>query len=123
MQHTLAFSLMKRPHESLGLTLPIGRKMSHARQTIIVMVIATLSSLCVGVYIYTVNATASKGFALRSAEKRAEQLQERISVLEETAAHLQSIQVLQDKMRGMGYIAVDQVEYIDGRAGAMTALK
>lgn len=63
--------------------------------------------------IISVNATAAKTFDMRKLERQSDLLNEQVSVLEAQAAVLQSFSSLQGRVQGMGYVAAEQVHYLD----------
>lgn len=119
MSRALAISL-KRPHEQLGLPMPFARRLADIKNGtwMACMVVGVL--VCVGLYVYQVNAAASKSFELRRLEKQVERLQDAVSSLDYKITELQSISSLDQRVQGMGYIPLTQVQYISvqtARAG------
>lgn len=113
---------MKRPHEVLGLPLPIGRRMSEIGKGTWIACIGIFVLFCVSVYVYQVSQAASKGFALRALEKQRDHLQETIGVLESRTAQMQSLRSMEEQMKGRGYVTVNHPLYLDvSRASYMLA--
>jgi len=104
---------MKRPHEALGLPVPIGRRLTNLGKGSWVIFLGSLSVFCVGLYVFQISQTAAKGYALRDLEKQQEYLQESVSALEAQAAELQSMNALQERVKGLGYVPVQHMEYVD----------
>ena len=77
------------------------------------MFLGCLSVFCVGVYVYQVSLAAPKGYEMRNLEKQREVLEESVSALEAQVAAQQSMNALQDRVKGLGYVPVDRMEYID----------
>ncbi len=104
---------LRSPHISLGLPVHVGRKFEvAARRTWIgVMLLVTLS--CMGVYLFQVNRAASKGFTLRTLEKQLDQLTTEVEALENQSARQQSLSSIEVRVRDMGYVPVDRMEFVD----------
>ncbi len=68
-----------------------------------------------GFSIISVNTSAAKTFDIRSLERQSERLAEQVSVLEAQIAVFQSYASLQDRVKGMGYVAADGVQYLEAR--------
>jgi len=116
MTRTFALS-MRRPHETLHLPMPVGRKLSEAGKTAWSLLILGITLGCFGVYIFEVNAAASRGFHLRVLEKRLEALQENVSVLENQSAQTQTLHSLEERVKALGYVPVDHMEFLDSHTG------
>ena len=112
MSRSFAISL-KRPHEQLGLPMPIARRLAdvHNGTWMTGMIIALIA--CVGLYIYQVNVAASKSFELRQLEKQVERLQDTVASLEYKVTELKSIHSLEERIQGMGYVPLANVRYLD----------
>lgn len=111
MSRSFVLSL-QRPQETLGVAMPIARRVSHVRSKAYVGVCALLSVLFLTFSIISVNTSAAKTFDMRSLERQAERLSEEVSHLEAQAAVLQSYSSLQDRVRDRGYIPVQNVGYL-----------
>jgi hypothetical protein len=113
MSRTLAISL-KRPHEQLGLPISTARRLaSIERGTWMAIMVAGVCA-CTGLYIYQVNAAASKSFALRQLEQRIEHLQDTVSSLDYKVTESTSIHFLEARIAGMGYIPLTPARYLEG---------
>lgn len=112
MSRSLTISL-KRPHEYLGLPMPMMRRFADRQNStwIVFLLVALLA--CVAVYVYQVNAAASKSFELRLLEKRVERLQDTVASLHDHMTELKSIHSLEERIQGMGYVSMMHVRYID----------
>ena len=111
---TRAYAMtMKRPQETLRLPVSVGRKLCSAGRAsgLAFFVIATMA--CMSMYIYQVNVAASQGFTRRALELKQERLSESVTALEDQLAQRQTIRAVQDRVKGLGYVPVDHVEYID----------
>lgn len=122
MSRTLVLS-MKRPHEQFGLPMSFGRKLGASGQMAWVSLLVLATLLCVGFYIYQVNAAATKGFELRALEKRLESVRETVASLEDQAASLQTMDVLKVRVSGLGYVPADQLEFVDVTRSAYALAK
>ncbi|MDP3794192.1 MAG: hypothetical protein Q8R07_05615 [Candidatus Uhrbacteria bacterium] len=120
MTRTFALT-MRRPHETLHLPMPVGRKLSEAGKTAWSLLILGATLGCFGVYIFQVNAAASRGFHLRVLEKRLEALQEHVSMLENQAAQAQTLRSLEGKVKALGYVPVDHMEFLNAPTGYAVA--
>ncbi len=103
---------LQRPQESLGVALPMARRVSQARSKAYVGVCALLSTLFLSFSIISVNTSAAKTFDMRTLERQAERLAEEVSHLEAQAAVLQSYASLQERVRNQGYIPVQHTAYL-----------
>jgi hypothetical protein len=111
MSRSFVLSL-QRPQESLGVALPMARRVSQARSKAYVGVCALFSMLFLSFSIISVNTSAAKTFDMRTLERQAERLAEEVNHLEAQAAVLQSYASLQDRVRNRGYIPVQQAAYL-----------
>lgn len=122
MSRTLTLS-MKRPHEQFGLPMSFGRKLGASGHLAWLALLISASVLCVGIYIYQVNAAASKGFQLRTLEKRLESARESVALMEDQAATLQAMDALKTRVAGLGYVPADQLEFADVPSSAYAMAK
>ncbi len=111
MSRAFAISL-KRPHEQLGLPMPIARRLTDIQSSTWIALMVGLIVACVGIYIYQVNVTASKGFELRQLEKKVDHLQDSVSSLNYKVTQLKSIHSLETQIQGMGYVPLTNVHYL-----------
>jgi hypothetical protein len=119
-----AFTLtLKRPHESLGIPMPIGRKLSEAGKWSWFAFVAAGILACGIVYVWQVNRAATKGFELRALEVRKEKLEETVASLEDDAARRQTMKALETRVQQMGYVTVDRLEYVDVKTGGYAMAK
>jgi cell division protein FtsB len=104
---------MKRPHEALRLPVPVGRKISEAgRMTWGALLIAALVA-CAGIYMYQINVSASKGFEMRALERKLERLRDTVSALETQASQMQTMKAVEARVKELGYVPVERLEFMD----------
>ena len=108
---------MQRPRVELGLPLSAGKKVEAAAKRTWIMLMVVVTAACIGMYLYQVNRAASKGFTLRTLERQLDQLETTVAELENTAATMQSLSVVEARVRGLGYVPVDHMEFVDVPAG------
>ena len=77
---------LKHPHEQFGLPMSFGRKLGASGRVASIVLLGAAILFCLGVYIYQVNAAASKGFQLRALEKQLETVRESVALLEDQVA-------------------------------------
>ncbi len=112
MSRAFAISL-KRPHEQLGLPMPMVRRLANVeRGTWMALIIGGVMA-CIGMYVYQVNAAASKSFELRELEQQVERLKDTVGALDYKVTERTSIHALQGNVVGMGYIPLTQVRYLE----------
>ncbi|MEY4744920.1 MAG: hypothetical protein RL272_865 [Candidatus Parcubacteria bacterium] len=70
-------------------------------------------------YLVLNNQAASKGFALRTLEKRIAELEERRQKLDLEVVADQSMDSLDAKIQGLGFVPVAAVDYVSGGSGAV----
>ena len=104
---------LHRPHEALGLAMPLSRRFVTGQTRFFVLILGALGVACLVVSIISVNTSASKAYAIRTLEKRAEQLNEQVSYLESQAARMQAYSSLQERVRNLGYVPVTQPKYLE----------
>lgn len=114
---------MKRPERSLGIPMPIGRKIQAVGRmgSLVAMLALTISA--VGLYIYQVNRTAEKNYAVRDLEKQSEQLKDTVASLETKAVTMQSLQSLQERVKPLGYVPIDRMQFLDAAKGSYAVAK
>lgn len=110
MAHPFALS-MTRPHEALGLPQPLGRRLP---QGIVAwnIAISVASVIVVLAYIVMVNATASKGYALRTSEKRMTALKTETEILQNALVAASSMHHLQEQASALGLVVSEGVTYV-----------
>lgn len=111
MSRALALA-MTRPHERLGLPVPLGRRLPQGVVGWNIMV-ASLTVVLSFVYIVQVNRAASQGFNLRDMEKKVEALQTDVMSLEDKVATLSSVKSLSDHASQLGFVSVDRLEFVN----------
>lgn len=97
---------------SVGRRLEVVAKQSWA----ILFIVGAI--LCMGYYVFLMNSTASKGYALRSLEGQLDQLNGTVAVLENRSAQLQALHTIETKVEGAGYVPVDRMEFVDVSRGS-----
>lgn len=103
---------MTRPHEQLGLPVPLGRRLPSALAVWNALIFsATL--VFVGGYIVQVSRASSQGFALREQEKRDENLKIEVVALEDRVAKLSSIEALTERADALGLVPVERFEFLN----------
>ncbi len=116
MPRPFAISL-KRPHEHLGLPVPMARRLADVDRGTWLALMIGLVVTALGVYIYQVNESAGKSFELRQLERKVDRLQDTVSALDYKATELTSIHALQGRVAGMGYVPLTNVHYLEDRSG------
>ncbi len=114
---------MEHPQETLGMSVPVGRRISAAGKTSWIALLAASMMTLGGLYLYQINAAATKTFVLREREKQLERLREHVSSLEAQSAKLQAIEKLEERVKSAGFVAVDQVEYLNSNRGNVARAK
>lgn len=114
MPNAYAIAMMK-PHETLGLPQPLGRRLPQGLMGWnLALAIATL--VCGIVYVVEVNAVAAKGYRLGQAEKRVETLKTETLAIQNKAATVTSIQQLTARAAELGMQPVDRLEFLSPAA-------
>ncbi len=114
---------MKRPHETLGIPVPVGRKLGEMGKSTWIAFMVCLTLAAGGLYIYQVNAAASKGFTVRKLEQQAQHLQDEVMALQDQSVKEQALDVLQEKVKSMGYVSVDHMDFVDVAGGSYALAK
>ena len=105
---------MKKPHEAFGLRVPISRRVAEDVQGRWLTILFSVCAFAGLVFsIISVNQSAAKTFAIRSLEHDRERLVEQVSDLESRIASTQSLQAMQDRVKGRGYVPIEQVVYLN----------
>lgn len=112
MSRSFAISL-KSPHVTLGLPVSKGKKMEIAAKKTWIAVMVALTIFFVGMYLYQVNRAASKSFVLTSLERDVEELETTVAELENEAAEKQALANVEERLRDMGYVSVNRMEFVD----------
>ncbi len=110
---TRSFSVsLKRPQDTLRLPLPAARKLVDIGRGWWIGCFALVILFCIGVYLYEVSQSASKGFVMRDLQIRTENLQDNVDVLQRQYASMESLSALQARLSGLQYVPIDHVEYV-----------
>ena len=112
MSRSFAISL-NTSRVALGLPLSKGRKLELVAKKTWVGIMVALTLFFVGTYLYQVNRAASKSFVLTSLEKNKTQLDTQVAELENASAKMQSLANIERRLRNMGYVPVDRMEFVD----------
>jgi len=113
-----AFAIsMTRPHETLGLRQPLGRHLPDGLAAWNIFLFALLIVFG-AVYILQVNVAASKGYALRTAEKRIAALHTATMMLQDTIVTKSSMQELRTHATELGLAPADSVEFMNPAASS-----
>jgi hypothetical protein len=113
---------MTRPHETLGLRQPLGR---HLPDGLVAWNVFFFILLFVfgGAYVLQVNVAASKGYALRTAEKRIHALQTENMMLQDTIVTKSSMQELRAHATELGLVPTDRLEFVNPAASSYALAK
>ena len=122
MSHALALTL-KRPHEAFNLPLPIGRRLGTIGKGTWVALMVFLTLACGGVYVYQVNQAAAKSYLLRDLESRRDRLQETVGALDTQVAELRSMKAMQERIKGLGYIPIENPQFLEVARNAYALAK
>jgi len=109
-----AYSIaMKSPRAALGLPIPVGRRLENAAKRTWLFVMFGLTIFFIGMYLFQVNRSASKSYALRNLDTQRQELERSVAELENKSASIQSMATLEDRLQDKGYVAVDKMEFLD----------
>ncbi len=111
-------SLLRQPHLALGLSLAPGRKLEKAARNAWIGVFLVLAFFIMAIQVFQMNKAATKGYALRDQEKRLEQLKATVAELEDQAAKTQALYSIEERVKGLGYVPVDHMEFLDVSRGS-----
>ena len=113
---TRAFAIgMLRPHETLGLPQPLGRRLPQGIWAWnIVLAGSTLAFSLL--YVFQVNASASKGYDLRDVERRVETLKTEAMALQDKMTSLTTLQAVSERASALGFVQPDRIVYINPAA-------
>lgn len=107
-----AFALtMTKPHETLGLPQPLSRRLPQGITAWNLIFAGLTLALVVG-YVVQVNVATSKGYSLRTVEKKVDGLKTDTLVLQDKIASMSSMKALTDRALENGFVSVDQVEFV-----------
>lgn len=111
MPNAFAIS-MTRPHESLGLPKPIGRRVPRG---IVAwnIAIATATLACGLFYVVQVNLASTKSYELRNTEKRVDALKTETMMIQDKIVMLSSMQSLNARAAELGFVPVDRLEFVN----------
>ncbi len=121
MPSALAIS-MTRPHETLGLRQPLGRHLPDGLVAWNIFLFVLLVAFG-GAYILQVNVAASKGYALRTAEKRIAALETANMMLQDTIVTKSSMQELRTHATALGLVPADSLEFVNPAASSYALAK
>lgn len=122
MSHSHVLTL-KRPHEAFGQSVSLSRRVGGVGKGTWTTFVVMVTVLFAGWYIYQVNQTAAKSYALRSLERKRDGLVEQVGALERHWAESQALHVMQARAEEHGYIPVEAIEYIEVPAAAYAFAK
>lgn len=108
---------MTRPHERLGLPVPLGRRLPQGIVGWNLLVAGAMIAL-VTAYVFQVNLASSRAFALRDVERKVDGLKTNVTSLEDKAATLASVQSLTERATTLGFVPVDRLEFVNPAAGS-----
>jgi hypothetical protein len=114
---------LQRPHESLGIPVPMGRRLGEAGKRLWIGVFFVFLVACIGMYVFQVNASASKSYALHNLQRQSDRLKETVSVLENRVAEAQTMVAIEERMKGLGYVSTEQVSFIDVHGKQVSMVK
>lgn len=116
-----AYSL-RSPQQALGLALPLGKRLAHVAERSWVYLLIGLSVIGMISYVFQMNHTATKGFALRDEEYRLDRLRMTVASLEDQVAQKRAIRSIESRVSGLGYVAAERMEFVDiNREGVAVA--
>lgn len=113
---------LKRPHETLGIPVPVGRRITSLGKNSWLVAIGCAIALSAGMYMYQINAAAKQGFTLRILQKTEGHLRDQVAELEDLSAKSQTIHTLKERVQTLGYVEAHDVVYVDAN-GNTVAMK
>ncbi|MBP7133646.1 hypothetical protein KBA73_00340 [Patescibacteria group bacterium] len=115
MSHRSFALTLPRPHVAFGIPVSTSRKIGvrGLEKGLGLVIVGGATVACLIFYVFLVNRTSSQSFTLRTLDKQVERLKESTSDLNEQVVRLKAIQSIEDRVKGLGYIPIDQYEYID----------
>lgn len=78
-----------------------------------VFLLVSATVAMVAVYVFQVNMAANKGFTLRDLQTRLDRLNDTVAVLESQAAELQTVKAVEERVKDLGYVPVDRMEFMN----------
>lgn len=111
-------TVLRQPHLALGLSLAPGRKLEKAARNSWIGLFLVLSFLAMALNVYQMNKAATKGYTLRDQEKRLERLKATVAELEDKAAKTQALYAIEARVKDLGYVRVDRMEFLDVTRGS-----
>ncbi len=114
---------LRQPQVALGLSMPAGKKIAKAAKASWAGAFLMLAAVCASTYVFQMNRAATKGYQLRDLDTQVQTLQDQVTVLEDQAAKKQALHTIEEEVKGMGYVAVDQMEFIDVGRNAYAVAK
>ncbi len=119
MPRFFALSLTK-PYETLGMPKPLITRLPNGLAAWNMLILSL--SVAIGVvYIVQVNLAAAKGYVLRNIEKKVEVLKTETLVMQDKIATMSSIQMLNARASELGFMPVENLEFMNP-TGKATAL-
>lgn len=103
---------MTRPHESLGLPQPLGRRLPQGLVSwnIVLLALMLVSST---IYVIQVNRASMRGFHLREVERHLEAVRSDVMALDDRIATLSSVQSLTQRADQLGLVSADRLEFVN----------
>lgn len=113
MSRAYASVAYRQPQAALGLSMPAGKKIAKAAKHSWAGAFLMLAAVCASMYVFQMNRAATKGYQLRDLDSQVQALQDQVTVLEDKAAKKQALRTIEDEVKGLGYVPVEQVEFVD----------
>ena len=108
---------------SFQIPFSIGRRLGTLGKGSWVTMMAILTLLCGGAYVYQVNLGATKSYQLRNLETQRDRLLETVSSLETKIAEMRSMKTMQERIQGLGYIPIEAPQFLDTARNAYALAK
>lgn len=110
---TRAFAVhMVRPHETLGLPQPLGRRLPQGVWAWNLALLASTFVLSI-FYVFQVNTSTSKGYDLREVERHVEGLKTEAMALQDKMTTLTTLQAVSERAAALGFVQPDRITYIN----------
>jgi hypothetical protein len=113
MPHNLPFVLPKH----------VGRKLEIAAKRSYAIALIGCAIFLGGFHVFQMNVTASKGYTLRNLQVQLDQLNATVSDMDAKSARMQSLATVESRVQGLGYVAVDHMEFVDVGRGSYALAK